>query len=108
MFLLFFFFFSFSSPPSSLIPASLFPFLFTIFSSFLLHSLPTPVIPIVFTVDSIITTDDQPAVEACLEVDNELVDENVAYRIPIAVETQDGTARKKWLLVFFQGMNTFS
>jgi hypothetical protein len=50
-------------------------------------------IPIVFTVDSIVTTDDQPAVEACLEVDNELVDENVAYRIPIAVETQDGTAR---------------
>ena len=51
--------------------------------------------------DSITTTDDVGTVEVCVEIDNELVDDNVAYRIPIGVETSDGTAGEEEIMAIW-------
>jgi hypothetical protein len=49
-------------------------------------------VPVVFTSEGATVTDDLGSVEVCVAVDDELVTDSVAYRIPIAVETEGGTA----------------
>ena len=52
-------------------------------------------IQLVFVDDVIIITDDVGSVEVCVAVADELVNDDVFFRIPIVVETvENGTARE--------------
>ena len=55
-------------------------------------SLCTAAIQLVFTEENVVVTDDTGTMEVCVMVADGQVNDGVSYRIPITVETINGTA----------------